>query len=84
MGDFSVDFDVYFLFPSFVTKMSSPYFISVAAHPQVRRKLEDVSHKLDILYDKLRKQVLSPATLQGLHTILQHIWQYDYQSCMQV
>ena len=58
--------------------------ISVAAHPQVRRKLEDVSHKLDILYDKLRAQTLSPTTLQGLHTILQHIWQYDYQSCMQV
>jgi len=55
-----------------------------AAHPQVRRKLEDVSVKLDILYDKLRKSVLSPATLQGLHSILQYIWQYDYQSCMQV
>ena len=50
----------------------------------MRRKLEDVSLKLDILYDKLRKQVLSPATLQGLHTILSHVWQYDYQSCMQV
>jgi len=57
---------------------------AAAAHPQVRRKLEDVSLKLDILYDKLRKQVLSPATLQGLHTILSHVWQYDYQSCMQV
>jgi len=56
----------------------------VAAHPQVRRKLDDVAHKLNILYDKLRAQVLSPATLQGLHTILQHIWQYDYQACMQV
>ena len=50
----------------------------------MRRKLDDVSHKLDILYDKLRAQCLSPATLQGLHTILQHIWQYDYQGCMQV
>ena len=59
-------------------------FFPAAAHPQVRRKLEDVSLKLDILYDKLRKSVLSPTTLQGLHTILQHIWQYDYQSCMQV
>ena len=56
----------------------------MAAHPQVRRKLDDVAHKLNILYDKLRSQVLSPATLQGLHTILQHIWQYDYPSCMQV
>ena len=59
-------------------------FVLAAAHPQVRRKLEDVSLKLDILYDKLRKQVLSRATLQGLHTILSHVWQYDYQSCMQV
>ena len=59
-------------------------FPAVAGHPQVRRKLDDVAHKLNILYDKLRAQVLSPATLQGLHTILQHIWQYDYQSCMQV
>ncbi len=49
-----------------------------------RRKLEDVSSKLEILYRKLGEQVLSPATLQGLHTILQHIWQYDYQSCLQV
>ena len=59
-------------------------FSAVASHPQVRRKLDDVAHKLNILYDKLRAQVLSPATLQGLHTILQHIWQYDYQACMQV
>ena len=63
---------------------SNSLFVLAAAHPQVRRKLEDVSLKLDILYDKLRKQVLSPATLQGLHTILSHVWQYDYQSCMQV
>lgn len=55
-----------------------------ASHPQVRRKLEDVSTKLDILYNKLRSGSLSGPTLQGLHTILQHIWQYDYQSCMQV
>ena len=59
-------------------------FSLVAAHPQVRRKLDDVAHKLNILYDKLRAQTLSPATLQGLHSILQHIWQYDYPSCMQV
>jgi len=53
-----------------------------ASHPQVRRKLEDVSSKLDILYNKLRDNTLSPTTLQGLHAILQHIWQYDYPSCM--
>ena len=69
---------------SFYLEINIFLFFTVAAHPQVRRKLEDVSHKLDILYDKLRKQCLSPATLQGLHTILQHVWQYDYQGCMQV
>jgi len=55
-----------------------------SSHPQIRRKLEDVSSKLDILYNKLRAGSLSAATLQGLHTILQHIWQYDYPACMQV
>jgi len=55
-----------------------------SSHPQIRRKLEDVSAKLDILYNKLRAGSLSAATLQGLHSILQHIWQYDYPACMQV
>ena len=50
----------------------------------MRRKLDDVAAKLDILYNKLRQSVLSAATLQGLHTILQHVWQYDYPACMQV
>merc|ERR1719234_217337 len=52
-----------------------------SSHPQIRRKLEDVSAKLDILYNKLRAGSLSGATLQGLHSILQHIWQYDYPAC---
>ena len=42
-------------------KMIVEMTISVAAHPQVRRKLDDVAHKLNILYDKLRAQTLSPA-----------------------
>jgi hypothetical protein len=52
--------------------------------PLIRRKLDDVSSKLEILYRKLGDEVLSPSTLQGLHAILQHIWQYDYPSCLQV
>lgn len=55
-----------------------------ANHPQTRRKLEDVKNKLEILYRKLREQVLTPVTLQGLHQIVQCISQYDYASCMQV
>jgi len=62
------------------SQFSSP----ASSHPQIRRKLEDVSAKLDILYNKLRAGSLSGATLQGLHSILQHIWQYDYPACMQV
>ena len=78
------------------------YLSPASSHPQIRRKLEDVSAKLDILYNKvspaksieiistqyfvlqLRAGSLSGATLQGLHSILQHIWQYDYPACMQV
>merc|ERR1719430_926196 len=41
---------------------------AAASHPQVRRKLEDVSTKLDILYNKLRAGSLSAPTLQGLHS----------------
>jgi len=53
-------------------------------HPQTRRKLEDVQTKLDILYNKLRNEVLSMGTLQGLHQIVGYIRQYDYPSCTQV
>lgn len=55
-----------------------------ANHPQVKRKLDDVQKKLDILYNKLRSDVLSGPTLHGLHQIIQFIRGYDYSSCMQV
>lgn len=55
-----------------------------AGHPQTRRKLDDVTDKLEILYNKLRGNVLSPNTLAGLHSIVQLIGQYDYPGCLQV
>ncbi|XP_021915542.1 protein transport protein Sec31A isoform X3 [Zootermopsis nevadensis] len=45
---------------------------------QLKRKLEDVSRKLEILYDALRESKLSPSTLQGLHQIVQMVQIGDY------
>jgi len=58
--------------------------VQASHHPQTKRKLDDVSHKLNILYNKLRMESLSEPTLQGLHHIAQFIRQYDYPSCLQV
>jgi len=58
--------------------------LSAAVHPQTRRKLDDVSKKLEVLYDKLRENSLPPATTTGLHDIVRHIWAYDYNSCLTV
>jgi len=55
-----------------------------SGHPQVKRKLDDVQTKLDILYNKLRSSSLSGDTLQGLHHIILLVRQYDYMSCTQV
>lgn len=38
---------------------------------QTKRKLEDVSKKLEVLYNKLRENELSPNTLLGLHQMVQ-------------
>ncbi|GFR63763.1 transport protein Sec31A, partial [Elysia marginata] len=56
----------------------------VAPNAQMKRKLEDVSRKLEILYDKLRGGMLSQAVLLGLHQIVQAIQQYDYGSGLNV
>ncbi|XP_032675086.1 protein transport protein Sec31A isoform X2 [Odontomachus brunneus] len=49
-----------------------------AKSPQIKRKLEDVSKKLEVLYDCLRENKLSQNTLQGLHQISQMIQNGNY------
>ncbi|KAL8602789.1 hypothetical protein ACOMHN_055172 [Nucella lapillus] len=55
-----------------------------AANAQMKRKLEDVARKLEILYDKLREEGLSQSVLLGLHQMVQAIQQYDYGSGLAV
>lgn len=49
-----------------------------ANNPQSKRKLEDVARKLEMLYDALRENKLSPGTLTGLHQLVQVIQTGDY------
>ncbi|XP_050394528.1 protein transport protein Sec31A isoform X2 [Patella vulgata] len=58
--------------------------LQAASNAQMKRKLEDVSRKLEILYDKLRDCTLSQNVLMGLHQIIQYIQQYDYTTSLAV
>ncbi|XP_058800032.1 protein transport protein Sec31A isoform X2 [Phymastichus coffea] len=49
-----------------------------AKNPQIKRKIDDVSKKLEVFYDCLREQKISPNTLQGLHQISNAIQTGDY------
>nr|CAD7260928.1 unnamed protein product [Timema shepardi] len=53
-----------------------------ATNPQTKRKLEDVSRKLESLYDALRESRLSSNTLQGLHQMVQLVQIGDYTGCL--
>ncbi|KAK7113259.1 protein transport protein Sec31A-like isoform X2 [Littorina saxatilis] len=55
-----------------------------ATNAQMKRKLEDVARKLEILYDKLRAGVLSQSVLEGLHQMVQTIQQYNYPAGLEV
>ncbi|KAL0275659.1 UNVERIFIED_CONTAM: hypothetical protein PYX00_003452 [Menopon gallinae] len=52
--------------------------LAVANNPQSKKKLDDVSKKLEALYDNLRDGRLSSNTLQGLHLMAQHIQSGNY------
>ena len=54
-----------------------------AATAQARRRLEEVSRRLEVLYDLLRACSLSPATLQGLHQLMGWLQCSDWLSAQQ-
>ncbi|XP_066928892.1 protein transport protein Sec31A-like isoform X2 [Clytia hemisphaerica] len=53
-------------------------------NPQHKRKLEDVRRRLEILYDLLRTQKLSPNVINGLHGMVQACQGQDYMAGIQV
>ncbi|XP_055625156.1 protein transport protein Sec31A isoform X2 [Toxorhynchites rutilus septentrionalis] len=52
--------------------------INAAGNPQTKRKLEDVSKRLEVLYDLLREHKLSQNTLAALSQLVQLIQAGDY------
>merc|ERR1719495_2528413 len=47
--------------------------VAAANHPQIKRKLEDVAKKLEVLYDKLRENALPQPTVTGLHQLVDYL-----------
>ncbi|XP_013885356.1 protein transport protein Sec31A isoform X2 [Austrofundulus limnaeus] len=45
----------------------------LATDPQTKRKLEEANKRLEVLYDKLREETLSPAIIGGLHNMARAI-----------
>ncbi|XP_057628791.1 protein transport protein Sec31A isoform X17 [Chionomys nivalis] len=58
--------------------------LSSATDPQTKRKLDDASKRLEFLYDKLREQTLSPAIINGLHSIARSIETRNYSEGLSV
>ncbi|XP_021501777.2 protein transport protein Sec31A isoform X27 [Meriones unguiculatus] len=58
--------------------------LSSATDPQTKRKLDDASKRLEFLYDKLREQTLSPAIINGLHSIARSIETRNYSEGLTV
>ncbi|XP_078577873.1 protein transport protein Sec31A-like isoform X15 [Branchiostoma floridae x Branchiostoma japonicum] len=58
--------------------------MSTASHPQTKRKLEDVSRRLEALYDKLRDNSLPANILTSLHQLSQACSQHNYQAGLNI
>ncbi|XP_071952152.1 protein transport protein Sec31A-like [Antedon mediterranea] len=57
---------------------------AAGTNAQMKRKLDDVTRKLNALYDKLSENALSPNILQGLHQIAQCSGSFDYNSGLEI
>ncbi|XP_019620179.1 PREDICTED: protein transport protein Sec31A-like [Branchiostoma belcheri] len=58
--------------------------LSTASHPQTKRKLEDVSRRLEALYDKLRDNSLPAPILTSLHQLSAACSQQNYQAGLNI
>ncbi|CAG0892925.1 unnamed protein product [Darwinula stevensoni] len=56
----------------------------VTTHPQMKRKLDDVRKKLEILDEKLRNEELGPTTLEGLHQLVGGVRTGDYPQALAI
>ncbi|XP_043212139.1 protein transport protein Sec31A-like [Amphibalanus amphitrite] len=56
---------------------------AAATTAQARRRLEEVSRRLEVLYDMLRASSLSPGTIQGLHQLIGWLQCSDWASAQQ-
>ena len=50
----------------------------------LKRKLDDVKKKLEVLYDKLRENRVPASVLQGMHQMIGYIRQCDYQTSLSI
>ena len=57
---------------------------NVAGLPQIKRKLEDVARKLEIMREKLKEGSLSASTLNSLHNIVNALKNRDYQLALSI
>ncbi|NXG74193.1 SC31A protein, partial [Baryphthengus martii] len=55
-----------------------------ASDPQTKRKLDDANKRLELLYDKLREQTLSPTILSGLHSMVKSVESRNYQEGLNI
>ncbi|XP_054267907.1 protein transport protein Sec31A-like [Macrosteles quadrilineatus] len=53
-----------------------------ANNPQLKRKLEDVARKLEVLYDALRENKMSSTTVGSLHQLVQMVQNGDYTGAL--
>lgn len=55
-----------------------------ASNPQTKRKIDEVSRKLEALYDLLREHRLSPNTMTQLHDLVKHVQYGDYSAGLNI
>ncbi|XP_045138808.1 protein transport protein Sec31A-like isoform X2 [Portunus trituberculatus] len=56
----------------------------VVQNQQMKQRLEEIGVKMELLYDRLRMNQLSPASVSGVHRIVSHVQSGDYRGALTV